>query len=751
MTAPCRHHGFGRSLAAAALTAALAAPAFAVDEEVTGGQLSAGDRARLCPPPPPPAVLTIPAPEDPAGMEATADRGSRDGDIIELEGDAELVQTGRAAGADFMRIDRSRETAELRRDVFLTTNELLLEAERGQLDTNTGAFELEAARYHERSIHAQGVAGSISGDGEAVTRLQDTTFSTCPRQKQDWYLSTRQLTLDSDSRQGTARDVTLRFYRVPIFYTPWLRFPLGDERMTGFLAPSVGTSTSSGFEVATPWYWNAAPNFDATITPVYLQRRGGQLETQWRWLNRQGEWQLDHEYLPEDRRFGDDRMLTQVQHNGRLGSNWRTNLDISSVSDESYFDDLGSDLDLTSTTHLLRRADLRWRSGRSYFRGRVQAYQTIDETIPGGNRPYEQLPQLRLGTRDQQAGPFAFDIDSEAVQWERVDSTTGARARVTPAVRAPIERPGWFLRPRLALDHTSYRLDRIENDPGDESIDRTLPITSLDAGLRFDRPAGRFRQTLEPRAFYVHVPHEDQDDIPLFDTGAFDFSFSQLFRERRFAGGDRIGDQNRMALALTSRLLDRHDGREVARVGLGGIRHFADREVQLTPDMDEERSTSDLLAEIAVSPTRAWQAQATVQWDPELEETRRVSTRLRYRGADGGIMNLGWRSRRAEDGAIEQNQIDASFAWPINPRWSLLGRVNHSLEAERNLEALGGVEYRSCCWSLRGVAREYITNDGEDTANSISIELVLRGLGGVGDDAGRIFERAILGYGEPTR
>lgn len=753
VTAPHHRPRPGHCLVTAALTALLASPAFALDEEAatSGGQLPAETRARLCPPPPPPAALTLDAPADPGTAEATADRASRDGAIIELEGDAELVQTGRAAGARFMRIDRAQATADLREDVFLTTNELLLQAVSGQLQTDTGAFALDQARYHERMLNAQGEARSITGDGNNVTQLVDATFSTCPRQQQDWYLATGQLTLDGNSRQGIARDVMLRFQGVPLFYTPWLRFPLGDERMTGFLPPSIGTSTSSGFEVVIPWYWNAAPNFDATITPAYLQRRGGQLQTQWRWLNRQGEWQLDNEYLPDDRRFGDDRMLTRLQHQGRLGQNWRTRLDISSVSDDSYFDDLGDDLDLTSNTHLLRRADLHWRSGRSFFRGRVQAYQTIDATIPGDNRPYEQLPQLRLGTRDQQAGPFTFDLDSEAVQWERVDSTTGTRARVTPVVRAPIERPGWFLRPRVALDHTSYRLDRAVGEAGAESIDRTLPITSLDAGLRFDRPAGRFRQTLEPRAFYVHVPSEDQDDIPLFDTGEFDFSFSQLFRERRFAGGDRIGDQNRLAVALTSRLLDRGNGREVARVGVGGIRHFADREVQLTPDATDERASSDILAEVAISPTRAWQAEATVQWDPELEETRRAATRLRYRGADGGIINLGWRSRRAETGAIEQNQVDASFAWPINPRWSVLGRINHSLEAERNLEALGGVEYRSCCWSLRGVAREYITNNGEDTANSISIELVLRGLGGVGDDAGGIFERAILGYGEPTR
>lgn len=732
------------------MLAAASVPAIALDESPPDEALERIERrAALCPPPPPPALLTIDPPTEPGALEAVADRATRAGPIITLEGNTELVQDYRSAGGDFARIDRSTEKAELRGNVFLTTEELLLEAERGRLQLDSGIFAFDEARYHERSVQAQGESRRITRDAEAVTRLERATFSTCPRFKEDWYLSAGSINLDQVTRQGTARDVSLHFYGVPLFYTPYLRFPLGDERMTGFLPPRIGRSTSSGIEVATPWYWNAAPNFDATLTPVYLQRRGGQLRSQWRWLNRQGFWQVDHEYLPNDRVFEDDRELTQVQHEGRLGRRWRTELDVSAASDAAYFDDLGDDLDLTSRTHLLRRADLEWRSGRTRFRARAQSYQTLDETIPGQSRPYQQLPQLRLTTDDQQAGPLRWDLESEGVQWERTESTTGSRVRAVPAVRAPIERPGWFVRPRLALDHTSYRLDRIDDDPGRESIDRTLPISSLDTGLRFERPTDGFRQTLEPRLFYVHIPAEDQDDIPLFDTGEFDFSFSQLFRERRFAGGDRIGDANRLTLALTSRLLDNRDGREVLRGSIGAIRHFADREVRLTPGDPEKRSTSDIVGEVSFSPTRHWRAETTVQWDPELEETRRVATRLGYRGDRGGIANLGWRSRRAETGEIVQNQIDASFVWPINPRWSLLGRVNHSLEAERNLETLGGVEYRSCCWSIRGVAREYVVDQGEDTATSVSIELVLRGLGGVGDDAGGIFERAILGYRDP--
>jgi len=703
----------------------------------------------LCPPRPEPPLLTMPRPSEAGGVDAIADRVTRDGERITLDGDAELRETGRWTRADHIELDRAAERAELDGDVALTTPRLGIEADRGVVDIDTGAFHFERTRYREHVVGAQGRAERIEQDAEQVTRLHQGTFSTCPEQQEDWHLAAHRIELDPDTRQGRARNVTLWFKNVPLFYTPFIQFPLGDERMSGFLAPSFGQSSSSGFELATPYYWNIAPNFDATLTPVYLSRRGAQIESEWRWLTRQGEWQLNNEFLPDDNEFGDDRLLTRLQHSGRLGDSWTTALDVAKASDPDYFDDLGSELDLTSQTDLRRRGDLRWRSGRSEFLVRLQNFQTLDTTIARRDRPFEQLPRLDFETGGRRGG-VEFDFDWQAIRFEREASTTGDRVRIVPAISYPIERPGWFLRPRLALDYTAYRLDRRADDPGRESIDRSLPITSLDGGLIFERLTSGYRQTLEPRLFYVHIPRDDQDDIPLFDAGEFDFTFGQLFRERRFTGGDRIGDASRLTLALTTRLLDRDNGREVLRASIGGIRHFKDREVQLRPGQREDRSGSDLLGELAISPSRAWRGNVFWQWDPDRDETRRVTSRLAYRGADGSVFNLGWRARRDERGEFVQDQIDGSFAWPVNPRWQLLGRLNHSLETDENLELLAGVEYRSCCWSLRTVAREYVSEDGQDSEASINFELVLRGLGGLGDDAGGIFERAILGYRDRT-
>lgn len=695
---------------------------------------------RLCPPPPVPPPSTITAPPEPGVTAAEADEVLREEGMIELRGNVELQRDGRRVMAGRLHLDQATDRAWLDGGVYLATEEFLIHGERGETSLDTGAFTIDKARYHQRLLPAQGRAQRIARGTDGVARIDHGTFSTCPPEAEAWRLQAGSVTLDPAARQGTARNVSLWFHGVPLLYTPWFTFPLGDERKSGFLAPRVGQSSSSGTEVALPWYWNAAPNFDATLTPGLRQRRGGQFISQWRWLNRQGFWQLDHEYLPDDRLHGATRAFTRIQHDGRVGSNWGTAMDISSASDDEYFDDLGDELLLTSQTHLLRRADLVWREGNTRLRIRAQEYQTLDPTIDPANRPYEQKPRLTLNTHGD-SGRWRLELDSEAVRYERDAGDTGDRLRIVPAISHPIERPGWFVRPRVAVDHTSYNLDRV--DAGEpERIDRTLPISSLDAGLVFERPTERYRQTLEPRLFYVHVPYEDQDDIPLFDTARYDFSFSQLFRERQFTGGDRIGDADRLTIALTSRLLDAGDGRELLRASIGGIRHFSDRRVTLEPDDPIDDSTnSDLLAEFAVQPGPSWLLDSTVQWNPRDSEATRAAARIGYRGPAGGILNLGWRYR-----LDEQDQIDTSFAWPVHPRWQLLGRLTHSLQTSRNLEALAAVEYRSCCWSVRGVARRHVREDGEEFADAFYIELVLHGLGSLGDDAGRLFERAILGY-----
>ncbi|MEX1080828.1 MAG: LPS assembly protein LptD [Halofilum sp. (in: g-proteobacteria)] len=709
----------------------------------------AADEHPLCPAPAPLPEVAAPAPERPGELSAAGDRARSAGAITILEGNAAVRRDERALGAERVRLDRESGRAEASGDVVLTAPGLELRAREGSTNMNTGTFDVDAARYRLPPVPAQGRAERLARDETGISTLADGTFSTCPAQAEAWHLSAEHVRLDSNTQQGTARNVELWFKGVPLFYSPWFRFPLGDERMSGFLAPTIGRSDDSGTEVSVPWYWNAAPNFDATLAPRWLERRGTQLQSEWRWLGPIGRWQLNNEYLPDDDLYGDDRVLTQLYQEGEFGA-WRTEIDAARASDPDYFDDLGTGLSVSSQTHLRQRADLHWRGGAGRFRLRADAYQTLDQNIEDDDRPYERVPQATF-TSGGRWGWWRTQLDSEMVRFEREPGDPAAtRLRLTPAITWAAETPGWFFRPRLAVDHTSYRLEQVDTGIP-EDFQRTLPIASVDTGLVLDRFGESYQQTLEPRAFYAYIPDdEDQNEIPLFDTGRYGFSFPQLFRERRFTGGDRVGDTNRLTLALTSRVLSRETGRELLRGSIGGIRHFDDRGVTLRPNEEPETGErSDLIGELAASPTPQLRAQIAAQWDPQTDIVSKWNTALRYRGPGGGVANVGYRERRDGLDEPQQEQVDVSFAWPVSPRWQLVAGNNYSLLDERSVESVVGAEYNSCCWRLRTVAREHITNNGEDTSRGIYLELVLKGLGGVGDDTGGLLERAILGYRDP--
>lgn len=704
----------------------------------------ADDEWALCPAPPPLPAVDVAQPEGPGITRAEADSARSQGPIAVLEGNAAIRRDGRAAAAERIRLDRDRDHAQASGNVLFDTGDYAVQGTEGEMWLDSGAFRIDAASYRQHALHFQGRAGRVRRGDDGVTRLDDATWSTCPPQAEAWHLAADYVRLDPAARQGHARHVSLWFKGVPLFYSPWFSFPLGSERKTGFLPPRIGSSSASGAFVATPWYWNAAPNYDATLTPRWLEDRGTQLQSQWRWLGPAGYWQLDNEYLPDDALAGEDRSFTRVQQRADLPGGWRSRIDASEASDADYFDDLGDDLALSSQTHLLRRGDLTWSGGAGRFRARVENYQTLDETIADDDRPYERLPQLTFATGARAAG-VETTLDTELVRFDRAGGVTGDRLRLVPAVTWPLERPGWFLRPRLALDHTQYALERPDPATGPEDPSRTLPITSLDTGLVLDRFGEHYQQTLEPRLFYVHVPEEDQDDIPVFDTGSYDFSFLQLFRERRFTGGDRVGDTNRLTMALTSRVLARASGRELLRGSIGGIRYFDERTVTLPSQPVETAERSDVIAELGFSPTPSWDTNAALQWDPDTDQSERHSVALRYRGPGGGLANLGYRFRRDA-----QEQLDVAGAWPVSPRWDIVARSNYSLRDDENIESLLGFEYESCCWSVRTVARQYLSSDGTEQASGVYLELVFKGLGAVGDPAGSLLERAILGYSDPT-
>jgi LPS-assembly protein len=664
-------------------------------------------------------------------------------DVSRLNGNVSIVHGTEELFADQALYDRAQQRFELTGNVRYRSPGVELTG--AHMLSYGVAMEISDAKFYFPGHHAAGSGYQIERAGP-ITNLKDTRYSTCDPQDPDWEFRARRITLDQDKGQGYARNLSIYFKKLPIFYFPALSFPIDDRRKSGFLLPGIGDSDKHGFELETPYYWNIAPQADATITPHRLAKRGVKLDSEWRYLNRWSMNELRLDYLDDDL-FGDERDLVSLQHDGKFGDNWYSTIDYTEVSDSDYFDDFGSNLSGSSLTHL--RQEIRLRKLWDYweFKGRVLDFQTIDETVDPVNSPYRLNPALEL--RGNQAFGDYVDVSLSGglTEFEHDLRIAGRRFDVRPRIALPFGGAGWYLTPALSARHTAYRLEDPALPVDSDEIDRSVPTFSLDTGLIFERNIGTeggLLQTLEPRLFLLKTPFREQGEIPVFDSRLPDLSFAQLFSENRFVGADRVGDAEQASVALSSSILRRNDGEEILRAGIGRIYYHEDRRVTLPGRPVESQEESGLIAEIKAGLSRHWTASLTVEWNSERGDTDKELFRLRYQRDNRHIFNLAYRSRAAE--ALEQS--DLSFSWPVSDRWSAVGRWNHSLSDDIDLERFAGLQYESCCYAIRIIAREYLAETQlQNTA--VFFQLSLKGLTQFGDNADELLERGIPGYRNP--
>lgn len=665
---------------------------------------------------------------------------------IRLNGTIEIRHRDGAISAENALYNANTSIARVDGDMIYNSAGLRVHSANAELNVREGTFSIDNAGYEVDSgdVLSQGRASTIARDQEGLLRLNGASYSSCPPGDNGWKLSASEIKLDVDNGVGTARNVTLRFQSVPLLYAPLFSFPIANQRKTGLLSPRFDQSDQTGFEYRQPFYWNINPNWDATFVVRTMTDRGVQLQTELRHLNRIGTWTLNHESIGTDRRNTVDksRQFSRFRHDGKLGSNWKTQVDLSSVSDKDYFEDLGDTLKIASITHLQRRADLTYTADSFEFRTRLLSYQTVELNIEPDQRPYRQLPQLKLNYKlpVKRLGLEAT-VDSELVYFDRNgNSITGSRLDIKPRIEWEVHKPGWFT--SLA---SSWRISRydLNNVPGsDQAQVRNVPLLSADAGLflqRYNEQDGS-TLTLEPRLFYLYAKYRDQSRLPIFDTGALDFNFSQLFRENRFSGADRINDANQLSFALSSRLIN-PNGREQFSASVGQILYFADRQVTLPDESPSTSSSSDLVAELQTEVSRRWGGSLNMQWDPATGATQRSSAKIKYNNGPGKQVNFGHRYLLG-DGEFAH----LSFTWPLGDRWKLASGWNYSMDDNKGIETVLGIEYESCCWAFRTAARRYITDDGENSTDAYFFQLVLKGLAPVGQNVTEVLSEAIGGY-----
>lgn len=660
-----------------------------------------------------------------------------------LSGRVELRQGERRLEADEVRYDPSSGQFSVNGTLTYKDSSLTARGGTGRYDATTGA-SLEEAEFELPERPARGAAARMQIGTDGRVRLSEVWFSTCPETSPDWRIRARSIELDTRTRNGTGRDAAVEFLGVPILYLPYISFPLGEQRKSGFLIPDVGFSSRSGVELAIPYYFNLAPNYDLLLRPRFYEKRGVDAGATFRYLTTAHRGEIRANLLPGDMVRDTDRHWLRLRHRTELPAGWRLDLDAADVSDAEYFEDFAAGADGTSTAFLQRVARLSYRDEHWRVRGEVQQFQTIDRALLPIDRPYAQLPRLAVrGEGQRDAGvPLRYSLDAEVVNFDRDTGVTGWRADATSRIALDVGSSAYYLRPAAGVRYTRYALDNLPSGAS-SSPTRSLPFAALDAGLLLERPAtdGRAtRITLEPRMLYLWTPYREQDALPVFDTRVPDLNFVQLFRGERYVGADRVSDANQVSLGVTSRFYDGASGRQLLAATIGQTLHLEAPRVRL-PNEPRSGSKSDLVAQLAVTRWQNFNVNLGVQWNPQQSRTERRQLRLQYRPQGDRAINLAYRFQNQR---LEQTEL--SGAWPLSRRWSAFGRLVYDQQERSTLEQFGGIEYGACCWRLRLVGRRFVSSRTGERDSGIYLQLELNGLASVGSSADTFLEEAIRGY-----
>lgn len=714
-----------------------------------------------------PASVKVVNPEL-SNVEVQADDVHYDTDgVSTLTGRVSIRQPGRRIDADHAELNQDRSQGFFTGNILIAEPGLVLTGDQAEYEFATQRARIQRTEFVSSAINAHGHADRIETNDQGMIKIARGVLSTCPPDDRTWSFEASNIKLDQDSGRGSVTNAVLHIKDVPVLYVPYFNFPIDSRRQSGLLIPRFGNTNDGGFDLALPIYLNLAPNYDATVTPRLMTRRGTMVEGQFRYLLPYlGEGTIEGGYLPNDNLYGDrDRKSLAWKQGGNLTPDLRLNTNVNYVSDNAYFIDLGTDLSITNTAFQERTGELIYSPGDFWsLTTRVQGFQTIDPLITDYEKPYARLPQLLLvGSRPVARG-WQPSVTTELVYFQReVDDNSGpeingGRYRLDPAMSYVMESAWGHLTPTVKVRTLSYELTGRGVASNESTEQLAVPSLNIDGGLVFEREQGHYLQTLEPRAFYLYSPYHDQSDLPNFDTANTTFSYQQLFRDSRFSGGDRIDDANQLSLGLTSRLINDSSGEEIVRASVGQIMYFRDRKVRLDPNAPiATDQSSGLAAQVAAPIGRGWSGTADAQWTPNLEYTSQYSINLNYLPETRDrLANIGYNFRR-NDPSIGQealHQVNFSLVQPIGISWQVLALWQYDLRNSENQDTLVGMQYEACCWRLRLFERQFLA-DPDDISpgaqrqrRAFFIEVELKGLAGISSGVKSLLNNNMFGYNQ---
>ncbi|MDX8380309.1 MAG: LPS-assembly protein LptD [Gallionella sp.] len=726
-------------------------------------------------------------------MEADKLRGDKN-NKMEAVGNAILRKSDQTVHADRLLYDQRTGDAQGLGSVVLDQAGSTLSGPYLKLNLNTHAGYMKQPQFYLKEADSHGSGEILHIQDKQHYTLEDATYTTCPADQQDWFIKMTSLEIDRSQQVGTAHHAWVEFMGVPFLYTPWMNFPLNDKRKSGFLAPIMGGSTQSGSEITLPYYWNIAPNMDATIAPRMMLKRGVMLTNEFRYRQAGSSSVLQLDVLPNDVLAHRNRIRIGVRHQQVFAPGLIGQLNYNQVSDNAYYRDLSNAVNVTSKINLLQDASLSYAGGWWNSTARLQHYQTLQNPAATIGVPYARLPQVTINAAQNYAGAHV-SVMGEYVSFSHPERVNAQRFVFIPSVSYPlIKTPGYYLTPKFTLHTTQYLMGK-NNTALLPNASRVLPMISLDSGATFERNVKLFGKkylnTLEPRAFYVYVPYKNQDALPVFDSGQAQFSFSQMFTENRLIGNDRVGDANQVTVAVISRFLGQHDGDERLKVSLGERFSFKTPKVNLVAPTTTDYK-SDILMAASGHLNSAWSLNSEMQYTPGLSRIQHYNVTVRYRPEAGKVLNLGYRFVNNRLGVLIPNgvvatgstrfngivyptiwgmpyekvggktysvarpasrQINISGQWPLYHHLHAVGQWNYSFLDKRLLSGIVGLEYTQSCWTLRLVAHSFTVGAlltkagiGSRKNTGIFLQLELNNFLSIGSNPLSLLRKRVPGY-----
>lgn len=690
-------------------------------------------------------------------------------EIATFSGNVVMINKDQRLKAEYLEFNRIKANFNAKGNIHYQSNNIDVLAQSINANNDEKATILNDSSYQLANNPAHGSAKALQITQRGDLILRDSTFTTCQGEQPDWLLEAGKIYISTAKNQGEAYHAKLKLFDIPVFYIPYFSFPVTSERKSGFLYPKIGSTNRSGFEISTPYYWNIAENMDATITPRYMSKRGLQLLTELRYLSGLHQGSINVEYLSQDENTlnGDTRYLARIQHTGTFSDNFRLYADYTTISDDNYLVDIGSEHYNSNDAYLYQIGEL------SYFANNWQATIKLQDFEVLGNhvQSYKTVPQIEFSSF--QPLPFnneaSFEFYSEISRFETTDLNLpeANRYHIETGFTFPVSHPAWFLNSEIKVLQTYYQQDYkssllLANSPLTKYVSRTLPKLRLHAGLNLDRSFSYFgdnlSQTLEPQIQYLYIPYKNQNNIGIYDTTILQDDYDGLFRDRRFSGLDRIAQANQFSWGLTSRIFN-GTNQEIFRLSLGKILYLNNSNVITDDEQGVAVNQSALAADLFYQISNKWQLSGDIQYDTEKSITRKSEVNIDYQYSKGHLIQLNHRyASNVSGNKIEQASLLASAR--INKDWQFVGRLTQDLVNKRSIESYAGFQYESCCWAIRLAYRRSINSKIDEFATNTThnefdagfvVQFVIKGLGGQQSSVGieDMFNSSIFGYKRP--